>query len=527
MSIEKIKSKIKTNAYISFFSKYEFTTLVCKIITVLICILTAAGYFSTFENGEDIPYPLEENITAYDPYVQQFDAFMKGQLNIDFEPSDEFLEIENPYDPEQRDGVYYLYDRAYFDGKYYSYFGVAPIVTVIMPHYKLTGTIPSAAKIQFVFMIIFAIFMPLCVFNLGKKVADGLPAWLYVFISYVAYISSAQLIYARGRTPFYYIAATSAMAFLAAFAYMFFKGVFSEKSGIRCIWFLFAGLMFALCFHSRINTAFAAAFFIVPVLIFSVILKKRKPENNFENFKGINAFIAKYNVFEIVLELLCLALFVVIGFAISFIYNKERFGSILDFGANYQLTVGEVSKYKLDLKEIGYSIYHYFLAPIGKNAETDAMNLSYVRLSNIGRYLYVDGHFGIFAIPFMISSIIIPFIASQKKYLLSVRLTLLSSFVGSFIIAWVDFCLGGVIYRYLSDFSGIFAVISAIALLILLKETYVIKSLPVKFLSFVVIFVFCIISLGETFKIMFIDNGNFLPMDMSSKFASFIGVFIG
>ena len=49
---------------------------------------------------------------SYNPYVQQFDAFQKGQLHIDVEPEQELLELANPYDPAQRQGIYYLWDRA-------------------------------------------------------------------------------------------------------------------------------------------------------------------------------------------------------------------------------------------------------------------------------------------------------------------------------------------------------------------------------------------------------------------------------
>ena len=60
----------------------------------------------------EVAYPLENGVNQYNPYVQQTDAFLKGQLHIDYKPSDELLALENPYDYSSRDGIYYLWDRA-------------------------------------------------------------------------------------------------------------------------------------------------------------------------------------------------------------------------------------------------------------------------------------------------------------------------------------------------------------------------------------------------------------------------------
>ena len=37
---------------------------------------------------------------------------------------EELLELENPYDPDERAELSYPWDRVYFEGKYYSYFGI-------------------------------------------------------------------------------------------------------------------------------------------------------------------------------------------------------------------------------------------------------------------------------------------------------------------------------------------------------------------------------------------------------------------
>lgn len=486
------------------------------LITVLCCILTSAIYHSSFGGEEPIEYPLTGGITQYDPYVQQFDAFMKGQLHIDYEPGEDFLAIENPYDPDQRHNVYYLYDRAYFEGKYYSYFGAAPIIIYMMPYYLIHGVLPSATQMQFAFMLVFSVFMPMLIYIIGEKLFKKLHPFVLSAVSYTSFMSSLQLLIARGRTPFYYIAATSAMAFLAMFGYFFFKGIFCDNTKKSCIFYLISGLAFAICFHCRVNVAFGAAFVIVPALIFGIILKKREAYVPCDDEEL--TFFKIHRCKDIIFELCSLAAFVIIGFLIAFIYNKARFGSILDFGSTYQLTIAEVSKYKLDVKELGYSLFHYFLAPLREIGEKGELTFGYWKISAIERYVYIDAHFGILSVPFALLALITPFIAGDKKKSLFLRITLVSTLIGCVVMAWLDFCLGGVIYRYLCDFSVLFASLSAIAAFWIADKIRHLRAFAARFLANGFFVAFLIYSVYFTFRIMAIINGNLLEMDPDSFF---------
>lgn len=71
----------------------------------------------------------------------QTEAFVKGQVALLVEPSEELKSLSNPYDVTLRNekNINYLYDTAYYNGSYYNYFGVAPILTCILPFRLLTG----------------------------------------------------------------------------------------------------------------------------------------------------------------------------------------------------------------------------------------------------------------------------------------------------------------------------------------------------------------------------------------------------
>lgn len=458
-------------------------------IAIILCVATMFIYWMSYMGIHNLEYPLKNKVSGYDPYVQQFDAFMKGQLHIDWEPDSKLVALDNPYEPAERKGVDFLWDRAYYDGKYYSYFGITPIVTLIYPFYYISGIIPAPLLMQFIYIGIFAIVFPKLMMMLldryGKKVSSALK----VLITYTAYVSSLDLLYGRGRNPFYYIACTAAIAFITWFAYLFFKGIFEEDHRKRCIYFLFSGLMFALSFHARINTAFMAVFFIVPVVIGKLILAKQ-------------TWKVKLT------EIGCLGLFVAVGFILSFTYNYVRFGNILDFGTNYQLTVTDVSNYKLDISEFDDAIKYYYKSNLLKSVGNNDVVFCDHDMESVDRYLYVAHYVGLYYIPFMmfgLIAIIIPFFKVNGKVY---KITLLSTLLGGFIMAWINFCLGGVIFRYLADFSTEVAVCGALGVLFVLEQSSKFVNQRVALLLKVFIVFAMVVSIYKAFQILTLDSGN-------------------
>lgn len=477
------------------------TDLVIKLLVVLICVLTVLVYNQSYNQQEDIQYPLTGDFEEYDPYTQQFDAFMKGRLSFDYTPDESFMALENPYDPEAREEDTFLYDRAYYNGRYYSYFGTTPIFTVIYPYYFIMGRIPSGGVIQTVYMTLFAVFFPLLIMELAKRFSSRLTPVMAMIITYLAYVSSLNLLMGRGDKSFYYIAATSAMAFLAMFMFFFLKGVYAEQFRSRCIYFLSAGLSYALCFHSRINVAFTAAFFIIPMMIFGIILKKREAGRQ-----------------RILAELCFLGIPVIIGVAVSLIYNYVRFDNPMEFGATYQLTVADVSTYALDIKEAGKAIYCYYIAPIEQSMVNDEIMFIHTVPFAMDRYLYKDSYFGIMRIPFMLFSLALPFVCARKSTTMAARITLISAFIGTIVISWVDFCLGGLIFRYLCDISVIIAVIASVGAFACVDGIKAFKQVRVRRMLLTVITVVFITFLYMVFRVTAADDYNLFELNKNSLF---------
>lgn len=434
----------RTKAGESISEKFTYTH--ADIIAVAVCVVPAVAVWIMNASGEDgncIFYPLEYGAEHYSPYIQQFDAFMKGQLHFDVQPSAEMLALSNPYSPDERHGLDFLYDRAFFDGKYYSYFGIAPILTVYYPLYLLTGVLPADSTVTGIFSVITAIFLPLAVVEWSRFKKYGSP--LLAFICGAgAYFASGALIIQRGRAPFYYIASIAGTAFVAVFLFLIINAVQFKKTAPRMIFLALSGGAYALAFMSRVNSVLPVTFGIIAFILIYLI-KSIKEKSLPVFFKDMTA----------------LGLPVVLALGFTLWYNNARFGSPLQFGTAYQLTVADTSYYEFYGGGIFHTLFHYFIQPLEITDMFPFVQFEYFRLAGYGRSLYIDSNFGMLAIPFMLSLLLSPVIfrskttPKQSKIMLSVLLISLG------VTAYADMCMGGVIFRYTADLLPAGAFLSA------------------------------------------------------------------
>ncbi len=424
----------------------EMTFNQAGILSLALCCSVAVlmwSFVSSGEAGSFIEYPLEGDIKLYSPYIQQFDAFIKGQIHLDVQPSAELLALENPYTPDNRMNANSLYDRAFFDGKYYSYFGIAPILVFYYPYYLVTGNIPTDSSVMGFFSVITSVFLPLAVVEWNKFRKSGMMPWLSCVIAVGAYFASSALIIQRGRQAFYYVASAAAMAFVSAYLFWIIKA-FGSKKTVRAVSMAFAGISFALGFLSRINTVLPIAI-VTAVLIIIYFIDAIKE-------KKIATFIG---------DMLPLGIPVAVSVAFSFYYNYIRFGNIFDFGTEYQLTLANVSLYDGGANGIIPSIIHYFLQPLSFSQEFPYLTFSRIALKDYGKQVYIDSNFGIFAMPFMLSLLLSPVLFKSRKISGRGKIMLASSLFAIVLTAYLNFCYGGVIFRYTADLTVIAAFTAA------------------------------------------------------------------
>ena len=364
-------------------------------------------------------------------YYQQFAAYLKGHLHLDVEVDPKLIALSNPYDPSKREGITYLWDHAFYNGKYYSYYGHAPIYLVMFPIYLVSKYVPSNLFIlQFgVLVSVFAFLLAaLEIFKLFVKKVNK-PIF---FITLIAMILGSLLLsnntYEYGgmvyRIPYAY-----GNAFLFLTIYLLIKGLNNDK--YRFLQLAFAGLSLVFIVLSRP--------LLIIYLILFIPLVIRTIKSNFSSKK------------KLMIDYLPMVGVVFVGAILVCVMNFVRFNSIFEFGEHYQLTVNDCRTNKISIEGVLPTLYHYFLQPPKYNASERI--LSY-RLSSE----YFDIHpYNTYSvclafIPITLLFVLIPFLIN-KNYEKSLIFFMIASPIVIFVAALISYCFAGVCPRYSLDFA--------------------------------------------------------------------------
>ena len=372
-------------------------------------------------------------------YYQQFDAYLKGQLHLDVEVDPKLLAAENPYG-NMPSGVTYLWDHAFYNGKYYCYYGHAPIYLVMMPIYLLSGYVPSNLYIL-QFGVLFSVFAFVLAALQLIKVFIKKCTTPFVVLAIISAVFGSLLFtnntYEYGgmiyRIPYAY-----ASGFLFLCIYLFIKGYLDEKH--RFIYFIFFGLSLVFIVLSRpIQMLYLALLipFIVKMIKESITNKTQK---------------------RMLLDYLPMVGIVLIGAVFVMVMNKVRFDSILEFGEHYQLTVNDCRTNTLSIDGILPTIYHYFIQP---PAYRDGMLTYSYQKYLFEHHPYVTDSIGIFFMPITLLMFIIPFVFTKEDDI-KFRIFIYLAPALIFFIAFYVCCFAGVCPRYIGDIAPFAALTGAL-----------------------------------------------------------------
>ena len=417
----------------------------CLFMTLIICLSACVAVFYRLFEG-NLKYPYEIPLFYTNAHEQMFDALLKHQLNIDIVPNSMLSRLDNAYDWNERlmYSFDYLWDRVYFDGKYFSYFGLAPVLLVYFPFYFITGKVPAAQTVCFIFSAVAVTAIFFLVIKLCKIFVKKVNLSLLILSIFAAQAGSLILM-SQASADQYYISVSSAIAFLALFLLFTFCAYESKSVVKKCLFFALSGISLVFIVLSRPNIAlyFLLA---VPVCLSALFSKE-------------------YTVSEKLKQVFSFAVPVAIGAAFVMWYNYARFGSVFEFGAKYQLTVYDVSKYSFNLSLVLPAFYYYFFQFPEFLNSPPYFNVPFKVLPSIKTYVYLTSTIGIFSMPSVWGFACLPVPLSEKstdKYKKSV---LALSLICIIIMAVFDMCFAGVNIRYLSDIALVAVLFTSVMLL--------------------------------------------------------------
>ena len=293
--------------------KLFLVLLVGALIALLGFLMTICPYW----NGED---PWHRN-----QYELITESFLDGRLDFEYEADPRLLAMENPYDMEQRDalGIDVHWDHAFYDGKYYMYFGVVPVFLAFMPYRLITGHALVTWQATLLFSAGFLIGLAVFLYWLTKRFFPKM-SW-GAFLSLLTALSLASLVYEVKYPALYQTPVACGMMLEVWSLYFFFKAFCRESTENFLLGSAVPGaLLGALTFGCR--PPLALANLLVIPLLFRFLCGRK--------ISG-----------RMVGRLLLAAIPYVLVAAGLMWYNAARFDSPLEFGQSYQLTMADQTSY--------------------------------------------------------------------------------------------------------------------------------------------------------------------------------------
>lgn len=329
-------------------------------------VILSVFFFNLYRIGR-VDGDLEEFKQTSGNQISQeiVDAFCNGQVNLlrDVEP--ELLELENPYDWSQRDGISYAWDHVMYDGKYYSYYGIAPVLLLFLPYYKLTGYYFPSTWAVWIFCVLGIIFLSKLYYQFVKRFFSHIPIGI-MNMGLIILQASTGVWFCMAVPNFYEIAQSSGFASVTIGAYfMLTSNVINDDKVIK--WRVALSTIFlsigVLCRPTLVLYCFVA-------LIFLFFGWKKVKSNKKE-----------------MIQYLCCALipFVVIG-GIQVWYNYARFGSIFSFGIEYSLTINDFTTAQYHTHFVLISLYNFLLAVPSFSTDFPFFQSSHSDLNCYGYY---------------------------------------------------------------------------------------------------------------------------------------------
>ena len=259
-------------------------------------------------------------------YEEMTDAILKGQIWLDIEVDPRLAALENPYDIHARDaipGLREAWDHAFYNGRYYMYFGIVPVFLVFLPMYFLTGTI----ILSYHATQIIAAFTIIGLFLFFKAISQTFfPSLRFSLYIFICIISTSIIMWYVVCCPALYCTATlSGVCLMIWSLYFFTNAVFIQKNENCQIAMAFGGSIFgALVIGCRPPIAIANIC-VLPLLIVYLHSKPITP--------------------KLIWKLVLAALPYVVIIGLLLFYNKARFDSFFEFGQSYQITLEDQHEY--------------------------------------------------------------------------------------------------------------------------------------------------------------------------------------
>lgn len=399
------------------------------IIGLILLIITSFSFLS-INSIRSLKDPKSDIYISISNRLIQKKVFLKDNNN-----SEEILnKMKNPYDTNLRDKIFkeknkeYLWDCAFYKGKYYSYFGVVPAVLFYIPYKLITGNDLATPFLIYVISIISAILLILLLNQVVKKFFKNCSLGLYIILS-ILLVYSTGLLYGLKMADQYIVPIISGLML----TYLGLNILLSTLNGKHEKVKIFIGaLALALVAGCR-PQLIMGSFLIIPIGY--IFIKNRYRTKR-----------------ELIIDGVILLLPYIIVAGLLMYYNYIRFDSVFDFGANYNLTTNDMTSRGFKFDRIPLGIMMYLFNPVNIKNVFPFIVENELSTTYLGITIYEPIYGGIFFSSIITSINLFIFKLKKQinnKLLFNTCILLISS---SIIIIIADTEMAGILARYINDF---------------------------------------------------------------------------
>lgn len=395
---------------------------------------------------------------VYQQYGALAHSLLNGRLDLEEDPPAALAELDNPYDPTARNAAQIeggRWDHAYYNGRYYVYFGIVPCLLFQLPFEAITG-IQNLAYAPCM-VILGLVFLLGCFGVMGQVVRRWFPRTSSAaYLLCVAALVLGSQLYNLLERPYIYeytILCGAALLMLGLWLWLLAAATPVEHGGVLALRLGLGSLCVALVAGCRPQMELFA-FLAVPIFWNRYVTKGRLRQRG------------------AVRELLVFALPVVLVAAGLMWYNAARFGSPFDFGANYNITGNDMTRRGFNVVRIGPAVFTSLFDPPRLQSVFPFLQEVDVQTNAVIRTISEKFTGGMLAsTPFTWSLILLAVPAARRSLRRrpAVYGTVLGAVAAMLIITVVDCQMAGVLYRYLMDYSPV--LLLGAALCWLLAET--------------------------------------------------------
>lgn len=405
-------------------------------------------------------------------YNHLANALLSGRASLDLPVPKWLPEMNNPYDAAARaafsvnSGQPTYWDYAFFQGKYYSYFGVLPVLLTFLPFKAVTG---MDLRTDYSVCFFAAVFVFSAVFMLyaflRRYFADTSIGFL--LLSSIALITGSSFLTQMFQPMIYSlpILCSASLTFMGIGCWLRTRG----EDGRLSRWKLIIGAALI-----SMNVLSRPIFIVATLFAFPIFEKEIFHERLFFSKKGLgNTLVVMVSFIPALLA--------------AGIYNFVRFKSVFEFGASYNLTGFDMVHRSFSFAKTVQGLYMYFVQPLNITPEfpfIHIVNASFPTMSE----MFVEPFFGsIFSLAPVALFIFGLRSVKQEIKQRNLMVFMYSALGLALLIVVADSAVASISMRYYGDFSWmiILVAISVCAAAMSVSSEHLKKKLLVLMISFV------------------------------------------